>query len=119
MFQIHQQIHVFVKLGFGHDFMTIWGFILEHGGHILGLKSASKSIPELDIYHGSPMGASGRPMGTSRGGWGTPKREGRRSLRAWDEDLPPPWSSPGGKEDGHFGLGMRILGVPTCPLDNL
>ena len=89
MVQIHQQINVFAKLGFRHDFMLIWGFILEHFGHILGFKSASKSIPELDIHHGGPMGASGWPLGTSGG---------RRGIKV--------------SILGHFALGMRILGVP-------
>ena len=93
MVQIHQQIHVFAKLGFGHDFMTIWGFILEHFGHILGFKSASKSIPELDIYHGGPMGALGRPMGTSDGHMRTPDKRECRSLGGWDGDFGGPYMS--------------------------
>ena len=96
MVQIHQQINDFAKLGFRHDFIVIWGFILEQFGHILGFKSASKSIPELDSHHGGPMGASGRPMGTSDWHMGTP---GKRECRSLDG------------RDGGFG-------VPTCPLDN-
>ena len=84
MVQIHQQIHVFAKLGFGHDFMTIWGFILKHFGHMLGIKSASKSIPELDIHHESPMEASLLPMGTSGGRWVAPKSKGPWGLGGWD-----------------------------------
>ena len=73
--------------------MTIWGFILEHGGHILGLKSASKSIPESDIYHGGLMGVLGRPMGTSDGHMRTPDKRERRSLGGWDEDSGGPYMS--------------------------
>ena len=93
MVQIHQQINVFAKLGFRHDFMLIWGFILEHFGHILGFNSASKSIPELEIHHGGPMGASERPLGTSDGHMGTPGKRERRSLRAWDEGFGGPYMS--------------------------
>ena len=99
--KIPLQINVFAKPGFWLDFMTIWGFILEHGGHILGLKSASKSIPELDIYHGGPMGASGRPMGTSDGHMGTPGKRERRSLRVWDEDFGGPYMSFGQSISSH------------------
>ena len=91
--QIHQQINVFAKLGFRHDFMLIWGFILEHFGHILGFNSASKSIPELEIHHGGPMGASGRRLGTSDGHMGTPGKRERRSLRGWDGDFGGPYMS--------------------------
>ena len=73
--QIHQQINDFAKLGFRYDFMVIWGFMLEHFGHILGFNSASKSIPELEIHHGGPMGASERPLVTSDGHMGTPRRK--------------------------------------------
>ena len=70
--------------------MLIWGFILEHFGHILGFNSASKSIPELEIHHGGPMEASGRPLGTSGGHMGTPRQKAIRSLGACGEDLTPP-----------------------------
>ena len=73
--------------------MLIWGFILEHFGHILGFRSTSKSIPELDIHHGGPMGASGRPMGTSDGHMGTPRQKRTRSLHGWDEDFGGPYMS--------------------------
>ena len=91
--KIPLQINVFSKPGFGFDFMMIWGFILEHGGHILGLKSASKSIPELEIHHGGPMGVSERPLVTSDGHMGTPKSKGTWSLRAWDIDFGGPYMS--------------------------
>ena len=93
MVKIHQQINVFAKLGFRHDFMVIWGFILEHFGHILGFNSASKSIPELEIHHGGPMGASERPLVTSDGHMGTPRQRARRSLDGWDEDSGGPYMS--------------------------
>ena len=93
MVQIHQQINDFAKLGFRHDFMVIWGFILEHFGHILGFNSASKSIPELEIHHGGPMGVSERPLVTSDGHMGTPKSEHPWSLRAWDSVLGGPYMS--------------------------
>ena len=79
----------FAKPGFWFEFMTIWGFMLEHVGHILGFKSTSKSIPELDIHHGGPMGASGRPLGTSGGRSLTPKSKGPWSLRAGVRLYPP------------------------------
>ena len=73
--------------------MTMWGFMLGHFGHILGFNSASKSIPELDIHHGGPMEALwGRQVSTR----GPPKV----------------------KEPGHLVVGMVVLGVPRCPLDN-
>ena len=98
--QIHQQINVFAKLGFWHNFMLIWGFIFEHFGHILGLNSASKSIPELEIHHGGPMGVSERPLVTSDGHMGTPKSKGTWSLRAWDGDSGGPYMS--------FGQSIRL-----------
>ena len=93
MAQIHQQINVFAKLGFRHDFMLIWGFILEHFGHILGFNSVSKSIPELEIHHGGPMGVSERPLVTSDGHMGTPRQKRTRSLDGWDDGLGGPYMS--------------------------
>ena len=93
MVQIHQQINDFANLGFRHDFMLIWGFILMHFGHILGFNSASKSIPELEIHHGGPMGVSERPLVTSDGHMGTPRQKGTLPLRAWDGDSGGPYMS--------------------------
>ena len=64
------------------------------------------------------MGASGRPIGTSGGRLGTPKSKGPWSLHGWDDDFVAAGGPPKVRVLGHFMVGITILGVPTCPLDN-
>ena len=65
-----------------HACMMIWGFILEHVWHILGFKSASTWIPELE-------------WGLQDGHWGRQVAAG---------------GPPKVKECGHFVVGMVVDG---------
>ena len=81
--------------------MKILGFMLEHVGHILGFKSASKSIPELDIHHGDPMGANWGFRTANGTSGGPPGKRECRSLRGWDEDFGGPYMSFGKRIVSH------------------
>ena len=92
-----------------YDSMMFLGYILEHVWHILRFKSASKSIPELDIHQG-PTGFSGRSMGTSGGRWPFGGSPGKRELCHLMVGMPF-WAPPGGKRElCHLIVGMLFWG---------